>query len=483
MPATPHRSPHYLAFVLPLALAACVAAPAARPDSQQLALTGVHVVDVAAGTLQRDQTVVIEGDHILAVQPAMTPLPAGTRRVAGEGAFVIPGLWDMHVHVTDAGYLPQFVAHGVTGVRDMGGGLDAPADGCESINAGTLRQWRREIVALHRTGPELVISGPAVSGSGWPSSLPARTVDEAETSVRALAAQGVDFIKVYAKIPLPAFRALAREAARHRLHFAGHVPEDVGPLQALRLGQRSIEHLRDALLVCFTEDRAQLQRFFAQDGWGADDQRWGWTAHAACADTIDAFRAGHAWLTPTLVVEHAKVAVEEAAYRDDVRRRALPPSVQAGFQSYANGKLAQPASERASERLWWDTQQRLVGRLHDAGVPMLAGTDSACQGGLPGASLHDELQALVAAGLSPAQALRAATLEPARYLARNNQGEVAAGQRTDLVLLEADPLTDIANTRRIRAVVIDGRLLDRAALDDLAAEGAKQGDGVHGPAL
>ncbi len=286
--------------------------------------------------------------------------------------------------------------------------------------------------------------------------------DEAIAAVDRLAREGADFVKVHDGIPRDAFLALASRADARGLSFAGHVPESIDLLQAIELGQRSIEHVRDPLLMCFTADVRELEHFFTEDAWGEADRSWGRSANAACPAIFAALHARKAWITPTLVVEKSKVAVEDTAFVEDMRRDALPASVRAGLREHARRKLAQPAAERQSERLWWRTQQSLVGRLGREDIPLLAGTDAACEGGLPGASLHEELSELVNAGLTPQQALRAATTEPARYLERKHDGRIAPGMRANLLLLGADPLADIRNTRSIVAVFLRGRLFEPA---------------------
>jgi imidazolonepropionase-like amidohydrolase len=439
-----------------------------KPAAPGIAFTNVNVVDVELGQIIPERTVIVRGDRIAVVQAVFKAIPDNVTTVAADGKFLIPGLWDMHAHVADEGYLALFVGNGVIGVRDMGGGLDEAGDGCESVKISLLRKWRSEVLSGRRLGPQLVIAGPTVSGTGWPTSLPARTPNEAKAAVRAIRRQGADFIKVYDGIPLAAYRALALEAKRSRLPFGGHAPEEVGPLVAIRAGQRSIEHIRDALLVCFTGDSAELERFFSEDRWGEPDRRWGRIAYASCSSIITALQTSEVWLTPTLAVEKAKVSVEEPRYVGDPRRRALPKPVRDGYAKYVKGKLAQSPAERASEHLWWRTQQKLVRRMNGLGVKILAGTDSACEGGLPGRSLHLELEELVAAGLSPLEALRAATIEPARYFGRRDEGRVLPGYRANLLLLDANPLADIKNTQGVWSVVLAGRLLRRDQLERLA---------------
>ena len=443
-----------------------------RPDG--LAITNVNVIDVDSGTILPGQTILIADGRIADVGPGKRiSIDRGIRTVNGRGDYVIPGLWDMHVHIADRSYLPLFVANGITGVRDMGGGVSHATDGCESVRPEMLGEWRSQIQAGRRVGPRIRYSGPAVSGTGWPTSLPARTGAEATLAVAKLQALRVDFVKVYDGIPRAAFERLARDSRAAGLPFAGHIPEDVGPLDAILAGQRSIEHLRDPLLVCFSSDPQLVDRFFARDGWSAQDVAWGRAAHRRCPALISALHQKDTWLTPTLTVEKAKVAVEDDAFVRDLRRGALPAPVQSGFAAYVREKRAQGKNDRASEHLWWRTQQILVRRLNGEGIKFLAGTDTACQGGLPGTSLHRELQELVIAGLSPLQALQSATRNPADYFGQPGAGSVRRGAPADLLLLGANPLQDIRNSQEIRSVVLAGKYLSREDLDRLAGEQAK----------
>ncbi len=445
-----------------------------------LAILGTTIVDVSDGSLVPDQTVLVGRDRILAVGPAKTLVPPGSAAVIdARGKYLIPGLWDMHVHTTDPSSFAFFVANGVTGIRDMGGGAPTVTDGCESIRAERLLAWRSRIETGDLVGPRVVLSGPAASGSAAPTSLPVRTANEAKAAIQSLRALGVDFVKVYEGIPLDAYLALAALAREAGLPLAGHVPaETVGLLDAVRAGQRSIEHIRDALLLCFTDDPAELARFFADDGWSPDDVAWGRATFSQCPAVREALRRNDVWLTPTLVVERAKVAVEEDSFVDDSRRARLPSSVRDAFAAYVRVKREQAPAERASERLWWRTQQQLVRRMNRSGAKFLAGTDAACQGGLPGFSLHSELALLVEAGLSPLAALQSATLNPARYFgAEESSRLVAPAARADLLLLDANPLEEISNSRRIHALVLGGKLLLRADLDRLLDGGGLEPGG------
>ena len=441
--------------------------PESRPP---VALLDVTIVDVETGGVAPHRTLLVDGGRITAIGAAgQVAIPPGADVLTATGKFLIPGLWDMHVHTGDRSYFKLMVANGVTGARDMGGGAPDANDGCESIAAKELIGWREQVTTGTWIGPRLVLSGPAVSGTGAATSLPARTPKEARRAVDELRGLGVDFVKVYEKIPLPAYQALAAEAEKAKLPLAGHLPDETVSLSAaVAAGQRSIEHVREALLVCFTSDREELLRFFRDDAWPQADVDRGLLLFGDCPAAIAALQRGTTWLTPTLVVEGAKVRVDDAEYVKDTHRGLLPASVRQGFNAYVARKRSQTEAGRRSDRLWWETQQRLVRRMHGAGVRLLAGSDAPCEGGVPGLSLHDELAALVDAGLSPLDALRTATWNPAAYLGRTSElGSVAVGKQADLVLLAANPLTEIRRTREVEAVVLDGRLLRRNVLDAL----------------
>lgn len=271
---------------------------------------------------------------------------------------------------------------------------------------------------------------------------------------------GVDFIKVYENIPLEAYQTLATQAKAVGLSIAGHVPvETVSLVEASNAGHRSIEHIRDPLLMCFTSNREELLQFFREDNWSASDIEWGLKQFEQSAQVIDAFKKNQTWLVPTLTAEWVKVAVRDPLYVNDPRRKMLPSSVQQAFKDYTAKKIALSDKKRKSDSLWWVTQKLLVRRMHKEGIPFLAGTDCDCEGGLPGYSLHKELQLFVEAGLTPFEALQTATINPIKFWNMSDSlGTVEIGKIADLVILEADPISDIRNTTRIFAVIVGGQL-------------------------
>lgn len=432
------------ALVLVAALAACGRSspkPAAAPPEPSLAITHVTVVDVAAGRLVPGQNVVVRGGRIVAAgDTARVAVPAGATVVDGRGRFLVPGLWDMHVHALfDAEvartFLPRFVAEGVTGVRDMGGKVEVMRAARFALLAGTL------------IGPRVVAAGAILDGpqpADPAVSIAVETSDQARAAVDSLANRGADFIKVYTLLPRAAYFAALREAARLHLPVAGHVPAGVTTLQAADSGQRSIEHLRDEVEpLCTAVD-------------------------AACGRLLDSLRAHRVWLVPTLVVLRTKAILDDLSLLRDPRLGTMPGLVRDAWEAIRTGKADRPRSYWLERRTRFFGELALTGAAWKAGVPLLAGSDAGALYTYPGSSLHDELAQLVRAGLTRAAALRAATLGPAEFLdASDTLGTVASGKVADLVLLDADPLVDIRNTRSIRAVVLRGRLFGRETLDAL----------------
>jgi imidazolonepropionase-like amidohydrolase len=439
-----------------------------RGYSQDILIRHINIIDVINGHIQFDRSILISNRKIREISGnAISAKNAMT--VNGKGKFIIPGLWDMHVHTVDSSYLKLFAINGITGVRDMGGAAGSTNNGCESIRHETLMTWRKLIQSGSMIGPRLLISGPAVSNTGWPTSINISTQENARNAVRKLKELGVDFIKVYEDIPFEAYQTLAIEAKVSGLSISGHVPaKTVSLVEASNAGQRSIEHIRDPLLMLFTKDREELLDFFKQDHWSDNDIEWGLKQFEQGQKITNAFRKNKTWLVPTLVVESAKVAVGDSLYVNDERRKFLPVSVQRGFADYVTKKLLLPGKDRRSDSLWWAAQKRLVKRMHEEGIQLMAGTDGACEGGIPGYSLHKELQLFVDAGLTALDALQTATINPVRFLEMTDSlGTVEVGKNADLVLLDRNPLEDISATGSVFAVILNGQLISRKRINKI----------------
>ena len=468
-----------LPFLITLALTSCTSNKnisfAKQGANGSILIQNINIVDVENNRILKKQDVLITKGIISQISAHRKHKVVAATIINGAGKYLIPGLWDMHVHIADSSYLKLFVVNGVLGIRDMGGADAGANNGCESITHERLMAWRKLIQSGLLIGPRMLISGPVVSNTGWPTSINIGTPEDARMAVKKLKEFGVDFIKVYERIPIDAYRTLAMEAKALGLPIAGHVPvETVSLLEAAEAGQRSIEHIRDPLLMCFTNNREELLEFFKNDNWSTSDVEWGLNRFGECAKTIEALKRNNTWLVPTLTVERAKIAVYEQQFVNDPIRTMLPKSVQQGFLEYVSKKLSLSSQKKKSDSLWWVSQMGLVRRMHGEGIGFLAGTDAACEGGLPGYSLHDELRLFVQAGLTPTEALKTATINPAKYLELTDSlGTIAKGKRADVVILNGNPLQDISNTKNIHAVISNGRIYHSKDLEALKAEVTK----------
>lgn len=408
-PLRPMLARTFAALLLALAAISCTAPRAPEPS---IAIVGGAVVDPDADAPPQRANIVIRGDRIVAVGRDVAP-PRGARILDASGKFLLPGLWDMHAHLnalTEIGRAPErYVGHGVLAVRDCGGYLDP------------LLALRRDIAAGVRTGPQLFIAGPTLNGEqSAPFHRVVRDEAEARAAVRELAAAGVDFIKTHRATSRDAFFAMLDEARRHDLHVAGHVPLVVGWIEAAEAGMRSMEHAQ-------TLPENEM----------SDVQAPAPTVEAAIAridgergDAIFAalVRAG-AVFDPTLI-----------AYEESIDNR--PEIAERRREAYGHLKS-------------------YVGRAHRAGVTILAGTDVLER---HGEMLLVELERLVEVGLAPRQALAAATTHPARLMNRPDLGRIAPGATASLLIVDADPTTDVRHLRRLMAVLLRGQLIEKEEL-------------------
>jgi len=439
---------------------------AATPSGAQTwAVTDTTVIDPRSGRIAAHATVVVSGSSIAAVQAATAPVSRHARRIDGRGKYLIPGLWDAHVHLTKAGELslPLFVANGVTAVRDMGSDF---AD---------IARWRERIASGRARGPRIFTAGPILESAANVARMKREgTVEpverirmgvagpaEGRAAVARLAALGVDHVKMRTSPDDATFLAVGDEARRRGLPFAAH---PIGSLRGMiGSGLTSIEH---------------FVSFPPLDALSADERR---------ALFADMAKEGMSYSNTMVNLDALFLSEAEAKARVEDYRGVRDPR-----RKYVCGYLVDDWREQAGElkgNPYEVFRQHLPGFRRDlremraAGVPVLAGTDVGVLLMYPGFSLHDELRALVSdAGFTPMEALRAATGAPADYFRRSaSLGGVAAGQAADLVLLDADPLADIAHTRRIAGVMANGVWLDRTALDRLLADVARDAAGGCSP--
>jgi imidazolonepropionase-like amidohydrolase len=393
-------------------------------SQSKIAITHVSVIDVRAGTIKKDMTVLIVGGRISAVRTAKRnerPPTKDMEVIDGRGKYLIPGLWDMHAHSDgDDRVLRLFIAYGITGIRDMAG------------DAAKLAVARRRIMSGELTGPRLVFSGPMLEGppsqaDDWTWII--HSPEEARQAVDRLVELRVDFVKVHDGLSRQSYLAIAAASKEKGISFVGHVPASMTPAEASDLGQKSIEHLEFVPKSCHAVLDSIAGGAPANPPSGCDPQ--------SLDDLLHRFAQNATWLDPTIQ----------------------------SFRYWAPTQWSAIFSEF----------RELVPSIRQNHVSILAGTDSSAvleqKGDPPGTSLHDELALFVDAGFAPSEALRAATLNPALFLGlSDSQGTIEAGKVANLVLLQANPLEDIRNTGRIVAVISEGRYLNREMLERLRRE-------------
>jgi hypothetical protein len=451
-----------LAAIVLMAFAALLT-PVKNPELDTTTIVHVTVVDVSSGKELPDQTVVLEGDRIVSAA-AFDPTAAAPqgRVVDAQGAFLMPGLWDMHVHIQDLEDLPLYVANGVTGVRLMFGSKKT-------------KELRARFASVP-VSPDILVGSAIVDGDppAWPGSIVTHKSDDARRVVDEIKESGADFVKIYNGIPRDAFFALADEARKQSIPFSGHLPFEIRASEASDAGQRSIEHLTGIAIACSSREQDLIKQlrplqYIENTNLIAEAVR-GFDA-AKCQALFAQFCRNMTWQVPTLTVHRAFGYMNDSQFTSDPRvaymseqvRRRWKPSNDSRFRRWTR-------QEFELHRGLFRADKQMVGMMFRAGVPLLAGTDAMNPYCMPGFSLHDELVLLVESGLTPLAALQAATLRPAEFLGRPEElGGITPGKRADLVLLSADPLADIHNTTQIQAVWLRGKYLDRAALDQLLA--------------
>ncbi len=458
--------------------------------TQSLVIKRVSVIDATgrAPALQRNMTVVIDGDRITAVEPSgKTRIPKSAVVVDGAGKFLIPGLWDMHVHGASDDRAPWshllFIANGVVGVRDMSGPLDAHA-------------WRTNQASKPSSNqdpsPTIFLGSPIVDGPNpvWPDSIVVADEAQARAVVDQQQQRGADFIKVYSRLPRNAYFAIADEATQRGIPFEGHVPESVTAEEASDSGQKSVEHLTRVALSCSKEGKgidAELQRLEAlfrepqttpaqKVDIGkriiAQNTRIVATFDEPTAQALFArFVKNGTWQCPTLTLLQGQI--DNPLPASDPRLSYLSKSVRERWDAgyYRNFPPEARAAMIELTKAEFAESKQIVNLMYRADVPILAGTDAMNPQCYPGFGIHDELALLVDAGLPPLAALQASTRNAAQFMGQlDRRGTIEAGKVADLVLLDQNPLADIHNTRAIHAVVLNGKLFSRAALDALLAK-------------
>ena len=464
-------------FVAAAALWMAAATAASAQGNADLLIRHATVIDVASGTTSADQAIAIEGNTIRAVGPdgAVSKEYRAKRTVDVGGKFVMPGLWDMHVHFgggpelveENANLLPLYVAYGVTTVRD-----------CAADISPSVLQWRSEVASGQRLGPNIFTSGPKLEGYKplWKGTIEVGTPAEVNAALDRLQAMKVDFVKITDNTLKPdIFLYAVNEAKRRGLKTSAHTPYALTIVQAADAGLSSVEHI-DYLIKAGSPKEAEIGADYV-----AGKLTYG-EASDAFVDTFDRDYAKDVYrelaarriaVTPTLNMGRILAYLDREDHSKDAALAYIGPGLRKTYD-WRVERAAKAAPEQVAARhKEYELSAKVLPMLVEAGIPILAGTDAGYLNSFnyPGQGIHDELQRYVEAGLTPRQALVTATITGPAFLRYSDRyGAVQANKAADLLILDQNPLQSISATRSIRAVVLHGQLLDRKALDGILSE-------------
>ena len=439
--------------------------------------TNVNVVDTRSGSIWPHLTVVIKNGRISGIAPiGLIDESRNTIVINATGKYLIPGLWDMHVHTAfndpawDEKLLyPLYVANGITGVRDMGGVLDL------------LEQRRQHIERGEVLGPHIVLAGPfLVGGNSDSQSIAVNNPEEARNAVDWLKKRHVDFIKILSNIPRDCYFAVAEQSKKDHLSFVGHVPFSVSAAEASNAGQKSMEHLTGFALAASSQESELRQQILRSSA--THDRAAYFAASRKAPETYDPAKAAsliallvqnRTWQVPTLVWTRTQANLDDDSPDADSSLKYVPASIRQQWDpKVVAGRTS--ADQVAEYKRDAANGPKIVKQMRGAGVYFLAGSDGPDPMVIPGVSLHRELELLVESGFTPLEALQAATLHPAQFLGLEKYGVVEKGQAADLVLLDGNPLLDIRNTRKVAGVMLDGKYHSREELDRILAKIAEE---------
>ncbi len=462
--------------------AAMVATPAiAGPRSSDLLIRHATIIDVANGKTVSDQAIAINDGTIVAVGPDVRIARAYSAKKAIEasGKFAMPGLWDMHVHFggghdlieENKDLLPIYIAYGVTSVRDAAGDI-----------AQSVLQWRDEVAYGQLLGPTIYTSGPKLEGYKplWKGTIEVGTPAEVDAALDRLQAMKVDFVKITDNTLKPEiFEYAVRTAKKRGLKTSAHTPFALSIEQAAKDGLSSVEHL-DYLIKAGSPKEMAIGADYAAGrlSYGEASDRFADTFDPAYAKSEYARLAALGlYVTPTMNMIRILAYLDREDHRNDVPLSLIGPGLRKTYEWRVERAAKASPAQVAARHKEYELSVKVLPMLRDAGIPILAGTDAGYLNSFnyPGQGLHDELQRYVEAGLTPREALASSVVNGPKFLGHAKQyGALASGKVADILLLDGNPLSDIAATRKINAVVLKGKWLDRAALDALLAHARKK---------
>ena len=434
-----------------------------RENLPTTVIKGATLIDVHTGRQTKNSIIVVVGDRIRQIgSETEIIVPRDAQVIDARNKWIIPGLMDMHAHVSGSSKLPLelFLVNGVTTIRDPGGSLTL------------LRLMRQEIDSGKRPGPRLFFAGLILDGNPplWPEvSIIADTPERAESAVNFLIDQGVDLIKVYNSITEPVLGAIIRTAHARGIPVAGHVPRSITMTRAVELGIDCLEHIRITgreLLPLEEANKIDFLPLVRREAllW----QRFDLDSDKM-KELVSFLARSKVFLDPTLNIDEVVALYLYQEYANDPNNRFWRRPASTDEREAAPEVFRLPSELKDVSAAGFEKRLRFVGMCGRAGVQIIAGTDGVGTGKLlPGFGLQHELELLARAGLTPIQVIQSATINSARALRKEKDlGSIEAGKFADMVILNSSPLIDIRNTSNIDGVMIRGRLLDRKALDEM----------------
>jgi imidazolonepropionase-like amidohydrolase len=442
-------------------------------QERRIVLQGVNIVDVEKGTILRQMSVAIKGDRIVRIGPAnhFARLVSDSN-VHCFDQYLIPGLWDMHTHVWFAEYyFPLFIANGVTGHRGM----------LETILIAA--QWKKQGATAGTLTPAGFYAGPILDGPRptWPGSVAVSNPEQGKRAVDSLKNKlHVDFLKVYSGLSKESYYAIAEEAKKQNIPFAGHVPSSMTLLECIRAGQRTTEHMMgfiegasDSSDYYYDVMRGNIKDTLIRNNRTARRAFLARTfSEKKLAVIISELNKNDSWVCPTMTVNRGIACIKDSAMMKDPRMQYVIPMIKNMWNPSNDFRFRTAPDEYfENEKKEFELNKRILKMLHQGGVKILAGTDTPNPYCYPGFSVHDEMQIMVESGLTPAQALQTATLNPAIFFnIMNDYGTVSEKKIASLVLLKDNPLQNIANTKSIQAVILRGRFIGSNEINEMLSK-------------
>lgn len=452
-------------FLLALFLYSCT-----PNSSYDILITHAEVIDVESGEILTDHMIGIKDGKIALMTDDYSGNYKADEMIEADGQYVIPGLWDMHIHFRggeelieeNKNLIPLFTANGITGVREAGGDMTS-----------TIFKWREAIEQGQMVGPHIFTSGPKLDGPGgtWAGSIPVNTQEEAVKAVDSLINMNVDFIKLYdSRISRDAYIWILEEAKRRGIKTSGHMPFSVMLNEAVEAGLGSVEHLYYVLKGTSEEEEAVTADVISGQAnfWGSMDRLMATTTEANETATFKLLKDNDTYVTPTLFIGNTLTYLKQVDHSNDEYLHYVGDGIIDTYQGRIRSAMRASEDYTNMRINLNNTFVNLVPKLHKAGVKLLAGSDCGASNSYvyPGTSLHGELQAMVDAGLPPMEALKAATINGAEFLEVDDQyGSMKTGKMADLLILNGNPLEDIRNTREIGMMVLKGKIYTKAEMD------------------